>query len=90
MRAGSGTNKFFYGLGEGNDVINGTKKSDTVNLYNLNLSDLTGYEIESDKITITQTNGQKLTVSGQANEFTMADGTTRVADHSTKTWSQKA
>ncbi len=90
MQAGSGRNEFFYGLGEGNDTITGTKDSDTVNLYNLNLSDLTGAVIENNKITITQTNGQKLTVSGQANTFTLADGSTWVADHSTKGWTQKS
>ena len=88
LNAGSGTNTFFYGLGNGNDVVNGTKEGDTVNLFNLNLSDLTSAVIEDSKITVTQANGQTLTVNGQANTFTLADGTTWRADHSTKTWSQ--
>lgn len=58
-------------------------------LYNLALSDLKAADIGTDKITITQQNGQHLTVNGQAATFTLADGSTWVADQATKTWSLK-
>ena len=58
-------------------------------LYNLALSDLKDADIVTNKITITQQNGQQLTVNGQAATFTLADGSTWIADHKTKTWSLK-
>ncbi len=89
LNAGSGDNVFYYGLNEGNDVINDTKSSDVVMLYNMTLSDLKGAVIDGDKITLTQMNGQKLTINGQANTFTLSDGTTWIADHNSNTWAQK-
>lgn len=87
LNAGSGENTFYYGLNEGNDVINNTKADDKVTLYNLSLSDLKGATIDTSQIIIIQQNGQKLTVNGKAHEFTLADGSTWSADHKTKTWS---
>lgn len=89
LKGGSGAEAFYYGLGEGNDVIMDSKADDTVMLYNLALSDIKGANIEAGKITITQQNGQHLTVNGQAATFTLSDGSTWVADHAAKTWSMK-
>jgi Ca2+-binding RTX toxin-like protein len=88
LNAGSGQSTFYYGQSEGNDVINNAKAIDTVTLYNLSLSDLKGATIENSRITLTQQNGQTLTVNGRAGEFTLADGSTWVADYNSKTWSR--
>ncbi|WP_217634599.1 hypothetical protein [Selenomonas sp. KH1T6] len=88
LKGGSGENVFYYGLEEGDDVIMNSKSDDTVMLYNLALSDLKAADIETNKITITQQNGQHLTVNGQASTFTLSDGSTWLADHAAKSWSQ--
>lgn len=78
---------FFYGYGEGNDVINNSKTDDVVNLYNISLDQLTSAVIDTSKITITTNAGQTLTVNGTANTFVLAGGAKFQADRSTKTWS---
>ncbi|MBO6292281.1 MAG: hypothetical protein J6N51_08505 [Selenomonas sp.] len=57
-------------------------------LYNLGLSDLQAADIGSNKVTITQQNGQTLTVNGKAGEFILSDGTSWAADYSSKTWNR--
>ena len=56
--------------------------------YNLSLGDLKAADIDTNKVTITQSSGQTLTVNGRAGEFTLSDGTTWTADYSTKTWNR--
>lgn len=76
LRAGTGGNFLYYGYGEGNDVMEDTHWNDTVMLYNVSLSQLTGAAISSDAVSITTTAGQTLTVNGKAGEFDLAgDGT---------------
>ena len=65
-----------------------SKSDDAVMLYNLAPSEMKAADIEAGKITITQQNGQRLTVNGNAHEFTLADGSTWSADRKTKTWTR--
>lgn len=88
MNGGSGEDVFYYGKDEGNDIVNNASADDKVMLYNLGLSDLQAADIGSNKVTITQSSGQTLTINGRAGEFTLSDGSTWTADYSTKTWSQ--
>ncbi|MBO6292546.1 MAG: hypothetical protein J6N51_09875 [Selenomonas sp.] len=68
--------------------INNASADDKVMLYNLSLGDLKAADIGSNNVTITQQNGQTLTINGRAGEFTLSDGSTWTADYSTKTWSR--
>ena len=85
---GTGKNVYYYGKNEGNDIINNSKADDEVMLHNMSAGDLKDAVIGTNQITITQQNGNKLTVNGQAHEFTLADGSTWSADLKSETWSQ--
>ncbi|MBO6291727.1 MAG: hypothetical protein J6N51_05650, partial [Selenomonas sp.] len=88
LNGGSGEDVFYYGKEEGNDIVNNASADDKVMLYNLSLGDLKAADIGSNKVTITQQNGQTLTINGRAGEFTLSDGSTWTADYSTKTWNR--
>ena len=88
LKGGTGEDVFFYGQNEGNDTIKNASAEDKVMLYNLGLGDLQAADIGSNKVTITQQNGQTLNINGRAGEFTLSDGSTWAADYSTKTWNQ--
>ena len=88
LKGGTGEDVFYYGQNEGNDTIKNASAEDKVMLYNLGLGDLQAADIGSNKVTITQQNGQTLTINGRAGEFTLSDGSTWAADYSTKTWNR--
>ena len=83
----SGTTTFFYGFGEGNDVINANGAEDTVNLYNINLSDVKSGEITGTGVNVEFNDGTKLTVNTTRNvKFSLASGESYIANQSTKQW----
>ena len=80
---GDGEDLFAYGINGdtrdgGKDVIeNYTAGQDSVWLFNVNLGDLSGYDIESDKVVLTVKNGGSLTINkGETDEVSvkLADG----------------
>ena len=83
---------FFYGYGEGKDVLQNVGTADLVNLDHIDLSQLTGYEIGSSAISITTAAGETLTVnkasSAASTTFALSDGSKWTANYSTKTWEQ--
>ena len=87
LNATSGsTTMFFYGLNQGNDVINGSS-NDVVNLYGLNLADITSANIESSRVVFATTANDTVTVNG-VQTFQLADGSQWKADYTTNTWTQ--
>lgn len=88
----SGTDMFWYGLGEGKDVLQNVGVEDVVNVYNINLANVTGAEIGNSSVAIKTTAGDTLTVnrtSGAATTtFQLADGSKWNANYSSKTWEQ--
>lgn len=87
LKGGSGTNAFFYGFGEGNDTIVSSNADDSVNLYNIKLSDVKSGEITNAGVSVELNDGSKLTVSTSKDiTFKLADGSSYVADHASKTW----
>lgn len=82
---GSGTTQFFYGLGEGSDVINGSSQ-DSVNLYNITVNDITKATINDNNVVFTTTGNTTVTVSGGVGTFKLADGSAWTANYSSKTW----
>ncbi len=83
----SATAEFFYGMGDGNDEIQG-QKGDSVNLYNLSVSDITKATINSNNVVFTTSANETVTVSGSVGTFKLADGSSWTADYSKKSWTQ--
>ena len=80
------TTMFFYGQNQGNDVINGSA-NDVVNLYGLNLADITSANIESSRVVFATTANDTVTVNG-VQTFQLADGSKWTANYTTNTWEQ--
>jgi len=87
---GSGENIFRYGLNEGNDTLSNTKSTDTLNLYNVQVSDIVSVEyLEGDAIKANFSSGS-LTFSNSAlPTVNLADGTSWAYDSAGKTFSQR-
>ena len=85
---GGGADMFWYGIGEGNDIILGSDASDSVNLYNVRLEDIISAGTESAKVTVALKNGETLTVNGSVTDFTLGDGSAWVTDHAGN-WTKK-
>ncbi len=86
---GNGDDVFWYGKGDGTDVINRCSDDDLLNLYNINLSDITSLDTSSDsQIVVNINDGGKLTVNttGSTTDFKLGDGNTWQIDNSTKKW----
>ena len=86
----SGTNTFFYGLGNGSDSISGSSK-DTVNLFDIQLSDLTAADVDTTnrKVVFTTTSGDTVSVSGGVKDFVVG-GQTFTTNYASKSdWSLK-
>ena len=89
IKGGAGTNNFFYGLGEGNDTISSSNAEDTVNLYNISLSDVKAGEITNAGVMVEMKDGSTLAVAtGKDITFKLASGETYVANHTSKGWDQ--
>ncbi len=76
LQGGSGAEMFFYGNGEGNDIIINASSDDTINLYDISLSDITGFETVKGGMTITFKNDNSLTLQNYSDSptFSLADG----------------
>ena len=82
---GDGIDRFMFGRQEGNDLIIGAGDNDTVDLYNINLTDLTAIEPEGSSFTARFNNGEySLTLENYS-----ASTTFRLADNSTWNYSKK-
>ena len=87
LTGNSGANTFFYGLGEGKDTLVSSSADDTVNLYNINLSDVMSGEITNAGVTVNMNDGSTLTVATSRDiKFNLASGESYIANHSTKQW----
>ncbi|MBQ7197636.1 MAG: hypothetical protein IJS29_00070 [Selenomonadaceae bacterium] len=77
LQGGSGTETFFYGQYEGNDIIIGATEDDTVKLYNISFDDLTSTDTVSGGMTLNFKNGDySLTLQDFKNSptFSFANG----------------
>lgn len=77
----TGTTTFYFGNGDGSDVITTSNADDRVMLYNVAASDLKSAEVNSSgAMVIALNDGSKLTVTGigdgTAHTFTLSDGST--------------
>ena len=87
----SSTTTFFYGMGQGSDSISGGT-NDTVNLYDMQLSDLASANIDTSgrRVIFTTTAGDTVTVSGGVQNFTVGGTTYQTSYASNTDWTAKA
>ena len=91
LQGGDGYNMFWYGQGDGNDVITNAKESDVVNLYNIQLSQITDAQIDEEKISVTLDNGNVLNVYNSSNvtpTFQLASGEKYNYNRESGSWQQ--
>ncbi|MBR5913994.1 MAG: hypothetical protein IKZ58_06500 [Selenomonadaceae bacterium] len=77
LTGGTGAEMFFYGNGDGSDIIIGATASDTINLYNISIGDITGFETVKGGMTLSFTNGNSsLTLQNYSDSptFLLSDG----------------
>ena len=75
---GAGADVFTYGAGEGSDFVANADAFDTVNLYNLTLSDIAAVIAENNTITLAQDGANAVTIQYNGTlspTFALADGT---------------
>ena len=90
LYGGSGDNTFYYGVGEGNDVIRQSVSTDKVDLYNVSLADISGYNYSGSSFELNMAGGQSLVIEGQngASNFVLADRSEYSYNRRTDTWTQ--
>ncbi len=87
----AGTTYYYFGRGEGNDVITNTSSDDKVMLYNVNAWDIVDINTSvSGQMKFTLSDGSTLTIKGMSsssvNQFQLADGSNWTYNQSTKYW----
>ena len=89
MIGGNGQNTFFFGLVNGNDVIQGAHDGDVIDLTTIKTSDIVGTQITEGTAAVGLWDGSVLEVrSNAAVEYKTADGT-YIADHASGQWVKK-
>lgn len=92
--AAGGTTTYYFGKGEGNDVITSTTSDDKVLLYNVASSDIASIDTStSGQMKFTLTDGATLTIKGMnssssVSEFELSDGSKWTYSYSNKNWTQ--
>lgn len=87
---GAGQDIFFYAKGNGKDVISGATADDTVNLFNMNLEQISGVDVNNSAVTINFKDGGSLTVNGDTGGLTYKiGGENYIVDQSTRNWTKK-
>ena len=86
LTGGSAANMFWYGLGEGNDVINNADSNDTVNLYNIGLTDIVSVEDFQSGLKINMSSGSLTINATETPKVMLASGAAYRYDRSSSTW----
>ena len=84
LTGGSGQDMFWYGMNEGNDKIENAQSTDTLNLYNVSLSDIVSIEEISGGLKFNISTGS-LTVNGSIPKVALTDGSWTY-DSANKKW----
>ncbi len=88
---GEGQNTFWYGKGEGIDLVENTKTGDTINLYNVNLEDISNLEITDNSISLVIGEDQGIGVTNSdevSPNFKLANGETYNYNRTVGQWQQ--
>ena len=86
---GEGDDMFFFGKTDGTDIVENASENDTVNLYDVNLEEITSAEISNNKISIGLGTGGTLQINGLENlssKFLLADGSTWQYNYNSNAW----
>ena len=88
---GEGYDTFFYGYGGGDDVIEGVNSNDLVRVYDINVSQITDFDVTTNNIKVTFNDGGKLNLNTEntSTQFMLDDENVYVLDQTTRTWTQK-
>ena len=89
---GAGSDMFWYGLGEGNDVVTNVAGNDIVNLFNISLQDISNVDVTSNAVKLNMKDGHSLTVNSNNSGvgFMLADDKSIwTVNQSSKEWSTK-
>ena len=91
MTGGSGYDEFYFGMGEGHDIITASDTGDKVMLYNVPLEKIASAGMEGSDMVIRLTDGSSLTLqdygANGASTFRLADGTWSY-DRTSGSWRQ--
>ena len=87
LTGGSGSNMFWYGQNEGNDTIQNAKSADTLNLYNVQLADITSIE-KNDSGWNIGILSNTLTIKGDMPTVNLADGSSWTYNNENGSWQQ--
>jgi len=87
LTGGSGSNMFWYGQNEGNDTIQNAKQADTLNLYNVQLADITSIE-KNDSGWNIGILSNTLTLKGDMPTVNLADGSKWTYNNENGSWQQ--
>ena len=87
-----GTTTYFFGNGDGKDVITSSHSDDVVNLYNVALSDIATLDTTTTTMKITLNDGSALSINNMSSSsvktFKLSDGSTWEYNSSSKSWTQ--
>ncbi|MBQ7629956.1 MAG: hypothetical protein IJS81_07060, partial [Selenomonadaceae bacterium] len=87
---GEGSDNFFYTYGNGKDTINNAADNDTVNLFNMNLEEISNVEVNESAVKINFTDGGSLTINGNTSGLTYkVGGENYIVNQSTRNWTKK-
>lgn len=88
---GAGENTFLYGVNEGNDVIVNSASTDSINLYNVSLSDIVSAGERGTDFVVNMVGGQSLLIKGQngASNFILSDSSAYSYNRENHSWTQK-
>ena len=81
---------FWFGKGEGSDVIDDCNDNDLVNLWSINLSDVMSFDVDdNDNISVGFSDGNRLKVNttGSSTTFQLADVGRWKLDHGSRSFS---
>ncbi len=76
LTGGSGADTFYWGSGDGYDIITDAESSDVINLYNVSLSDISSTSVSDNKLDLRLNDGSHLDAYyGTQATFQFSDGT---------------
>ena len=83
LTGGDRDNMFWYGIGEGDDIINNANSADTINLYNVNVGDIAGLEDFQSGLKIKLSSGSLTINSAETPKVMLTDGSAYGYDRGT-------
>lgn len=88
---GDGSDNFFYTFGNGKDTINNAADNDTVNLFDVNLEQISNVEVNMSAIKINFTDGGSLTINGNTSglKYRLGNGDIYTVNQNTREWTKK-